>query len=164
MEPARRDVWRPNRPFPYPMQPEDLPRASARRFPQLQIIDRRAVLPPIAQTKGRNVTLVGDLQGELARLSGAEVRVHGLQREKSSVGGFDVKRYDILEVDGEVPRVGTLRARDGILWLDGHDTVEVLAPPVDLRARDGAKVWIVGYPAGERLAVQSYGILREAGR
>lgn len=116
------------------------------------------LVPP----QGRGVTLVGDLQGELRRLSGAAVRVVGARRGRP--GDLDVESYVVLEVDGDVPKVGILRERDGTLWLDGHDTVEVVTPPVDLRAKEGAKVWIVGRPAGKGLAVQSYGILRENGR
>lgn len=118
----------------------------------------------LVPTKGRGVTLVGDLEGELARLSGAEVRVHGLQRGEAPAGGFDVESYEVLEVDGEVPKVGTLRARDGTLMLAGRDTVQLANPPEELREKEGAKVWIVGAREGERLTVQSYGIIREAGR
>ena len=109
------------------------------------------------------VTLVGDLQGELARLSGAKVRVHGFQRAKSP-GGFDVESYDVLEIDGEVPKVGILNLSAGTLLLAGRDTVELPDPPEELRNKAGAKVWIVGHPTGGKVVVQSYGIIREGGR
>jgi hypothetical protein len=77
---------------------------------------------------------------------------------------LQVEGYELLEVDGEVPNVGTLlTAEDGALRLAGRDTMELADVPEDLRRRDGAKVWIVGHPSGGRLAVQSYGIIREAG-
>ena len=115
----------------------------------------------LVPTRGRGVTLVGNLQGELRRLSGAAVRVIGARRGK--LGDLDVESYEVLEVDGEVPQVGTLRTRDGTLMLAGRDTVQLANPPEELREKEGAKVWIVGPREGERLTVQSYGIIREAG-
>lgn len=117
----------------------------------------------LVRPQGRGVTLVGDLQGELARLSGAEVRVHGLQGEKSPAGGFDVESYDVLEIDGEVPKVGILKMNEGTILLTGQDTVGLSDPPDELRNKVGAKVWIVGHPTGGKVVVQSYGIIREVG-
>lgn len=118
------------------------------------------LVPP----QGPGVTVVGRLQPELGRLSGATVRVRGVPGGKPPSKILDVESYDVLEVDGEVPSVGTiLTAQDGALRLAGRDTVELADPPEGLRQKEGAKVWIVGHPAGEKLAVQSYGIIREAG-
>jgi hypothetical protein len=114
--------------------------------------------------KGRGVTLVGSLQGELARLSGAEVRVYGIQSGNPPAGGFDVKSYDVTQVDGEVPRVGILTAVGGTLTLINADTVELTNVPEELRRRAGAKVWIVGDAEAGKLAVQSYGVLRESNK
>ena len=114
----------------------------------------------LVPTKGRGVTLVGNLQGELRRLSGAAVRVVGARRGRP--GELDVESYDVLDVDGEVPKVGTLTVIDGTLMLAGRDTVQLAKPPGELREMEGAKVWIVGRPSGGGVAVQSYGIIREA--
>ena len=115
-------------------------------------------------SQGSSVRLLGNLRSELARLSGATVRVRGVAAGKRPSKTFNVESYDVLEVDGEVPSVGTvLRAQDGALRLAGRDTVELADPPEGLRQKGGAKVWIVGRPVGEKLAVQSYGIIREAG-
>jgi hypothetical protein len=75
---------------------------------------------------------------------------------------LDVEAYEVLEVDGEVPRVGILTVRASTISLAGLDTIALADPPEELRKNEGAKVWIVGYPRGERLAVLSYGILRKA--
>jgi hypothetical protein len=45
--------------------------------------------------------------------------------------------------------------------LAGRDTVELSNPPAELRGKVGAKVWIVGSLVGNKLGVQSYGIIRE---
>jgi len=111
--------------------------------------------------QGQGVTLVGDLQGELARLSGAEVRVRGAQRGNPPAGSFEVESYVVTGIDGEVPTVGILTATGDALTLVGTDTVELADVPDELRDRTGAKVWIVGPVAAGKLAVQSYGILRE---
>jgi hypothetical protein len=112
--------------------------------------------------QGGTVDLTGELQRELARLSGAEVWVEGVHRNPKA-REFDVYRYEILKVDGEVPKVGTLTMRTGVLALVGRDTLELINAPDDLLNKVGAKVWIVGDSAGNRLAVQSYGVIREAG-
>jgi hypothetical protein len=111
--------------------------------------------------EGRGVTLVGDLAVELARLSGAEVRVRGAQTGKPPAGGFEVESYDVIKVDGEVPKVGILTAVGGAVTLVGSDTIELSNVPDQLRSQAGAKVWIVGQDQGGKLGVQSYGILRK---
>jgi hypothetical protein len=118
----------------------------------------------LVPSQGGGVTLVGSLQGELARLSGAEVRVYGAQSGNPPAGGFDVKSYDVTQVDGQVPRVGILTAAGGTLTLVGADTVELTNVPAELRSQAGAKAWIVGQVEAGKVAVQSYGILREGSR
>jgi hypothetical protein len=116
------------------------------------------LVPP----EGKGITLVGGLEGELARLAGASVGVRGVRHDGPPVSALHVETYEVLEIDGEVPTVGVVTVKDGTIRLVGHDTIEVADPPERLRKSEGAKVWIVGQRAGDRLAVQSYGILREA--
>ena len=113
------------------------------------------------QVAGRApVRLTGDFEGELRRLSGAVVRVDGTRTERGPGVGLNVHSYEVLSIDGERPRVGTLLMRDGMLWLASSDTMRLAAAPEELRAQAGAKVWIIGQSTGEELQVQSYGVIR----
>jgi hypothetical protein len=117
----------------------------------------------LVPAEGRGVPLVGNLQGELARLSGAEVRVSGVRVATAPRDGFKVESYQVTSVDGEVPIVGILTAAvGGALTLVGTDTVELSNVPDELRTKTDAKVWIVGQSEAGKLAVQSFGVLREA--
>jgi hypothetical protein len=118
----------------------------------------------LVPAEGRSRTLVGDLQAELARLSGAEVRVRGVENGKPPAGDFMVTNYDVTGIDGEVPKLGILTDAGGYLTLLGPDTLKLTNVPDALRSRTGAKVWVVGPAKGGKLEVQSYGILREAVR
>jgi hypothetical protein len=114
--------------------------------------------------RGAGVILLGKFERELRRLSGSTVRVRGTNRGESPPGGFEVEGYTVLEVDGEVPEIGIVREDKGALWLLGRDTVELASPPKAFGQQAGAKVWIVGRRTGGKLAVQSYGIIREPPR
>jgi hypothetical protein len=116
------------------------------------------LVPP----QGPGVMLVGGLRGELGHLSGATVRVRGKLATASRPKTLTVDSYDVLEIDGEVPKVGTILVEGDALKLAGRDTVELANPPEELGRKAGAKVWIVGQPSGEKLVVQSYGLIREA--
>jgi hypothetical protein len=108
----------------------------------------------------RNVELVGDLEPEMRRLAGASLLVRGsLQGGRSNQ--LEVKEYEIMDIDGEVPSTGILRNRNGGVWLTGKDTLELIGAPEALRGKDGVKAWIIGQRSGSSLAVQSYGIIRE---
>lgn len=113
---------------------------------------------------GASVSLVGELAPELRRLSGTTLRVRGAPRDDPPAGGLEVRSYEVLEVDGEVPSVGVLEEKEGSLWLVGRETRELTSVPDGLRQQAGAKVWIVGRDAEGRLAVQSYGVIREPPR
>jgi hypothetical protein len=115
------------------------------------------LVPPGAQA----VTLVGNLRRELARLSGAEVRVRGVEGGKAPAASFEVESYDVTRIDGEVPQVGVLAYVRGSLTLLGADTLALSNVPEDLRTHMGSKVWIVGPNENGKIVVQSYGILRE---
>ncbi|HEX5574309.1 MAG TPA: hypothetical protein VFX42_00445, partial [Gemmatimonadales bacterium] len=74
---------------------------------------------------------------------------------------LEVRDYEVIDIDGEVPSTGFLWNENGRLWLTGKDTLELSGAPEALQGKDGAKVWIVGLRSGNRLTVQSYGIIRE---
>lgn len=108
------------------------------------------------------VTVTGPVEDEVARLSGARVRVYG----EISTGRYPGPTlagmaYEILSVDGERPRVGVLRADDEGLYLarEGRDPVRLRAVTSGLESRVGAKVWVV---TGDDGVVRRYGILRPA--
>lgn len=108
----------------------------------------------------RNVELVGALEAEMRRLAGASLLVRG-SLHGTRPNQLEVRDYEIMEIDGEVPSTGILRNRSGRLWLIGKDTLELIGAPEVLRDKDGVKAWIIGQRSGRSLAVQSYGIIRE---
>lgn len=110
------------------------------------------------------IILLGGLEPELRRLSGATVLVRGRESRQGPNRTLDVENYEVLSVDGEAPAVGTLEYRDNRVLLIGRDTVELTSIPAGLRTKHGAKVWIVGQRAGNMLEVRSFGVLREASR
>ena len=106
----------------------------------------------------RPVTVRGALRSELVRLSGAVVRVTGRRED----GHLRAIEYEILEIAGRKPLVGTLeRGREAALWLrkDTGERVRLRAAPDELRAHSGGRVWVILDAEG---AVKGYGILREA--
>lgn len=110
---------------------------------------------------GGAVTLLGNLEPELRRLSGATVAVRGAHTAHPPRGGFDVHWYEILLIDGQRPHVGTLVMRNSTAWLASEsDTIQLAALPMALRTESGAKVWLLGPVTGQTLEVQSYGIIR----
>jgi len=99
----------------------------------------------------------GDYRVELRRLSGAVVRATGTL---AGPGHLRVSEYEILEIAGHVPVVGTLELEDGrvaVVPATGAP-VEVRAAPAELLERAGAKVWVILDANGE---VKGYGIIRE---
>lgn len=110
------------------------------------------------------VTVRGPWEPEIARLSGARVRVVGPLRTGRYPGPtLEARQYDILAVDGERPAVGILRTGAGeevFLESSGGDTVRLEAVPAGFRELAGAKLWVV---IGESGAVQRYGVLRPVG-
>jgi hypothetical protein len=112
---------------------------------------------------GSSVNLIGDLESELHRLSGATVAVTGRRRtDHPTLGTFAVHRYEILSIEGVKPEVGIIESYETEWFLLIDDTPVALAEvPDDLKTRDGAKVWIIGERTQTRLRIQSYGIIRE---
>ena len=108
---------------------------------------------------GSPTTLLGPMEGELRRLGGATVLVAGAPAPNAS---FTVSRYEIVAIDGAKPVVGVLAMRDGSPALVvGRDTVKLNATTPELRAKMGAKVWIVGRRTGADRTPQSFGVRRE---
>ena len=108
-----------------------------------------------------NVELVGALQPELRRLSGAGVVARGSMQGSRPIQTLDVSDYEIADIDGEAPATGVLQSEQGRTLLAGRDTLELVEPPAALAEKTGAKVWVVGSRSGGRLTVQSFGIIRD---
>lgn len=103
---------------------------------------------------GRSFEVRGDPRPELLRLSGATVRVTG------DVEGHVLRAsdYEILEIAGRRPIVGTLEAGDTATWIRRAkgELVRLQNVPAELKARSGSKVWVILDSEG---AVKGYGIL-----
>jgi hypothetical protein len=111
---------------------------------------------------GTPTTLTGPLEPELRRLNAATVWVAGAPGTGAPNASFAVSRYEIVSIDGSKPIVGVLVARDGSTWLAAdRDTVKLAATTPEIRAKVGAKVWIVGRRTGSELTPQSFGVIRE---
>jgi hypothetical protein len=112
------------------------------------------------------VRLVGSLEGELRRLSGATVRVQGVSGTGFPGGTLDARRYEVLAIEGQRPYVGVLLVRGDSSWLVAADTLRLAAVPDQLRAQAGARVWVIGpaTPDGREVRVQAYGVIDPARR
>lgn len=108
------------------------------------------------------VTVTGPVEDQVARLSGARVRVYGEMSTGQYPGPtLEATAYELLSVDGERPAVGVLRADGQGLYLEreGREPLRLRAVTSGLESRLGAKVWVV---TGEDGVVRRYGILRPA--
>ena len=111
---------------------------------------------------GPTTTLTGPLEPELRTLNSATVWVAGGPVSGPPNASFAVSRYEIVAIDGAKPVVGVLTSRDGATWVAmERDTVKLAATTAELRAKVGAKVWIVGRRTGSELTPQSFGVIRE---
>ncbi len=109
---------------------------------------------------GTSVGLVGELQAELARLSGAVVTVRGNDAPAPADRGLAVTEYEVVAVNGETPSVGVLERRGAEYWLGGDSEVHLMGVPNALTRAVGAKVWVTGSSDADGLRVQSFGIIR----
>lgn len=116
-------------------------------------------------TEDWSVVLRGDLVPELRRLDGAIVRASGSLEGEGPGDALHVLDYEILEIDGQTPRVGVLvMGEQGVaLETDVGERLPLVGAPAALGDRVGARVWIVGTIREGSLLLQSYGILRPAG-
>ena len=103
---------------------------------------------------GRSFEVRGEPRLELLRLSGATVRLTG----KGDGRVLRASDYEILEIAGRQPIVGTLEAADTRMWIRRADgeRVRLQSVPQELKARSGSKVWVILDSEG---AVKGYGIL-----
>ena len=102
------------------------------------------------QVEGGSPTLLtGALEPELRRLNAATVLVAGAPGAAAPSASFAVSRYEVLSIEGSTPLVGTLTVRDGSTWLVvDRDTLKLSSTTPEIRAKVGAKVWIVGRRSG----------------
>ncbi|KPJ88604.1 MAG: hypothetical protein AMS18_13380 [Gemmatimonas sp. SG8_17] len=109
----------------------------------------------------RSVRLAGDLEAEMGRLSGAIVRVQGTVQGQGAMRSFDVRAYEVLDIDGVEPLVGVLQEVSGHLMIATDPPLTLQDPPQGLAAMVGAKIWIVGRVEVATVHVQSFGIIRD---
>ncbi len=116
----------------------------------------RVVIEPLDSAEAV-VETRGVYRDELRRLGGATVRAAGTL---SSSGHMLVQEYEILEIAGHVPRVGTVEVDGDRIMLRAKDggTIEAANAPAELFRHPGAKVWVILDSTG---AVTGYGIIRE---
>lgn len=106
---------------------------------------------------GDPLEVVGEYRAELIRLTGAQVRARGVVRDD---GRFEVSEYEILEIAGGVPIVGTLASEDGDLVIrsESAEPLRLRDAPDRLRAEIGSLVWVLVDPNGR---VTGYGVIRQ---
>lgn len=116
----------------------------------------------VVASDAASVSVSGPLEAELTRLVGARVRAMGALGAGEGPGPtLVVRRYDVLSVDGERPRVGVLRHEPAAgyrLEAEDGDAIPLRSVPPRLGGKVGAKVWVVLDDAG---GVLRYGVLRE---
>lgn len=116
----------------------------------------------IVSGEDTTVRVTGPYEEELSRVTGARVRILGGPAEETfPEPALRVTSYEILSVDGAKPLVGRLRRgeeRGYYLEMPGGREANLSIVPDGLRARVGAKVWLV---LSEQGVVQRYGVLRE---
>jgi archaeosine-15-forming tRNA-guanine transglycosylase len=119
----------------------------------------------LSSADGAVIYLAGPLLDDLARLAGARVFVEGIATASVPPPGIDVRRYQVIDVDGATPWVGVLvRSAGGYALAEGVTIVTRLdRPPAALTAHLGARVWVTGPASADGVRVQSFGVIRPAG-
>jgi len=112
-------------------------------------------LTTLTVSSGPMVVLTGNLEPELRSLAGTTVVVSGPETMQNKRRMIDVKSYEVVDVNGERPVVGTLLANSRLLV--ASDTLTVVG---EVKAPAGSKVWITGDRSGKQLKVRSYGVIR----
>jgi hypothetical protein len=110
-------------------------------------------MPTILPGGGTAILLEGPLAPELRTLAGAVVRVQGTIAGEGLRHAMHVEAYEITEIHGERPVVGSVLA-DGRLAA-GADTLTLIGAGAALRP--GFRIWILGERAGSELRVSSWG-------
>ena len=111
---------------------------------------------------GVPVAIVGRLREEIRQLVGLTVRVTGahVRGQPPVASAVDVRDYTILSLNGTPVHVGTLQSRSGKLYLDGTESLVLVAPSEELTQVVGSIVWIAGQVDGRSLRVEAYGVIR----
>ena len=104
---------------------------------------------------GPMVVLRGNLESELRALAGATVMVGGSETMENNRRVIDVQEYEVVDINGEKPVVGTLVQPNKLAT--ATDTIDVVG---EVKAAPGSKVWITGDRSGKQLKVRSYGVIR----
>jgi hypothetical protein len=112
-------------------------------------------LTTLQVSAGPMVVLTGSLEPELRALAGATVLVGGPEKMENNRRIVEVTGYDVLDINGERPVVGTLLGNSKLLR--GTDTLTYVG---DVKAPNGSKVWITGDQTGKQIKVRSYGVIR----
>lgn len=119
------------------------------------------------ETPDTSLRVVGPLEPDLRALEGARVRAFGAGHDDGTGGGegFHVSDYDVLEIDGEVPVVGTLLRVDSDFWIAEPDSIggnrlQLIGVPSAIGEATGGKIWVVGIRGSSEIRVQSYGVIR----
>ena len=118
-----------------------------------------ATPPELYLESGQTVSLVGAMTEEIRRLSGARITVLGIPRPAAAL---DARTYAVLEVNGERPQVGVVTRRESgyALFLESGIVDIEAGSGAPLESMLGAKIWTLGPMAGEKLRIQSYGMIR----
>jgi hypothetical protein len=113
-------------------------------------------LTTLTRATGAPVVVTGPLEPELRSLAGAIVLVHG-RSASTPRPSIEALRYEIVEIDGVRPVVGTVQP-GGTRLLVGDDTLtlEGLTEPPP----DGSRIWVIGGRHDGILRVQSWGLIR----
>lgn len=110
---------------------------------------------------GEDAFVAGELESEIARLSGMQVRVTGSFTEGDQPGRYiEAASYEILGPE-EDPRAVGILARDGdgfYLELFDGSQYRLSQVPSELEEAVGARIWVA---ADEGEHVRGYGILKE---
>jgi hypothetical protein len=115
-------------------------------------------------SSGQQVAVVGDLRSELANLVGLTVRVTGgpSRAVPPADRAINVRRYDVLGIQGDAVYVGILERSGDEYRLRADSTWQLVSVPEQLAAEVGAKVWIAGERQDNRITVGLFGIIKPA--
>ncbi len=119
----------------------------------------------VVQTASGEVALVGPYRDELARVVGAEVRVWGTAVANAPPApsrAVDVSAYEVFQLNGQRPVVGTLAEREDSHFIEVSRTeiVRLAALPRELTTLVGRRVWVFGERGPNGLRVQVFGEVR----
>jgi hypothetical protein len=108
----------------------------------------------VVPDEGPPFYVVGPLESEIRRLSGAHVAVTG-RRDGGEIHATD---YDVVSVDGRAVMMGTVeRSADGSVHLRLKDGATARLTGATAELPSGAKVWVQGPGT---VQVQTYGVIR----